>query len=781
MKKIWNQRKRVIFTWIFSYVIVLLIPVAMSLVIYEVASGTLKDEIRRSNDALLQQLHDQIDVEIGDMIRLSNEMIWNSTLQNLLYFHKPEGEETYLAYQLVKDFGKYQNYYPTVDQYFVIWKKESAVLLPGTVWDMPLLHPVEDTSWWSGLLDSPPGGSFIRMSGLDSGKAGNSSLVYVTPLSTHKGGEVWGAAVVGVDTGRIMKAVSERFGGARVYVLNLQNQVLVSNDGTGAAPPLSAMMEEGKKGAIYNGQEDKNKEVFYIHSDISGLKYVSVIPARLYWEKSEYIRRFTWISIMLSLIGAGLVTVFFAKRNYSPIRRLIAVFSGSPGADEEIARSGELNFIHRAITNSLSEREQIQLQLERQNNMLRSNMLTRLLMGKIEDSAAAEEGLKKFGIAVHSEDFAVLLIYVENYEAIYSGFADMAAREKHRLLQFIITNVMEEMVRQNGHYGYIAEVDDMLGCIINFSGGAANAIEAPGQIADSAQRFLLQKYGIELTLSISRIHRDYLGIAEAYQEALDAMEYKMLAGRQKILFYEEVSRQGEGSRAGYYYPLKLEMRMVNFIKTGDYPQAQRLLGEIAERNREENNVSLTLSRCLVFNLIGTIVKTVNEIDGSEGGFLAGNPGWMDEVISRQTLDEIYEQLDLILQQACLVAAERRQGMLKSARATETRELMDQVKSFVQEHYADPNLNISWIGDRFRLNAGYLSKLFKEYSGEGLLDYINKCRIANAKTMLLREKLPILEVARKVGYSEAASFIRIFKKYEGITPGKYKEIEGEQAG
>jgi two-component system response regulator YesN len=34
---------------------------------------------------------------------------------------------------------------------------------------------------------------------------------------------------------------------------------------------------------------------------------------------------------------------------------------------------------------------------------------------------------------------------------------------------------------------------------------------------------------------------------------------------------------------------------------------------------------------------------------------------------------------------------------------------------------------------------------------------------------------ISEIAKHVGYNEVATFIRVFKKYEGITPGKFKEM------
>ena len=42
-------------------------------------------------------------------------------------------------------------------------------------------------------------------------------------------------------------------------------------------------------------------------------------------------------------------------------------------------------------------------------------------------------------------------------------------------------------------------------------------------------------------------------------------------------------------------------------------------------------------------------------------------------------------------------------------------------------------------------------------------------------MMEHKQESITEISRLVGYNDAATFIRVFKKYEGITPGKYKEF------
>ena len=79
-----------------------------------------------------------------------------------------------------------------------------------------------------------------------------------------------------------------------------------------------------------------------------------------------------------------------------------------------------------------------------------------------------------------------------------------------------------------------------------------------------------------------------------------------------------------------------------------------------------------------------------------------------------------------------------------------------------------------VAETFNLSGAYVSKLFKISTGVGLLDYIHQRRICKAKE-LLKEGMNVAEVAAKVGYNNSNAFIRVFKKYEKITPGQYGNI------
>ena len=59
----------------------------------------------------------------------------------------------------------------------------------------------------------------------------------------------------------------------------------------------------------------------------------------------------------------------------------------------------------------------------------------------------------------------------------------------------------------------------------------------------------------------------------------------------------------------------------------------------------------------------------------------------------------------------------------------------------------------------------------------MLDYIHKKRIDFSKKLLL-ENMILEKIAPKVGYIDADLYIKKFKKYEGITPGKYRSLKSK---
>ncbi len=106
-------------------------------------------------------------------------------------------------------------------------------------------------------------------------------------------------------------------------------------------------------------------------------------------------------------------------------------------------------------------------------------------------------------------------------------------------------------------------------------------------------------------------------------------------------------------------------------------------------------------------------------------------------------------------------------------STEMR-LKRSILEIVKNEYPNPMLNVSAIADQLGKNVDYISRVFKQTTTIGLLDYIHHMRIKAAKDLLKNQPaLSVTQISQRVGYFGADSFIRSFKRIEGITPGRYR--------
>lgn len=74
---------------------------------------------------------------------------------------------------------------------------------------------------------------------------------------------------------------------------------------------------------------------------------------------------------------------------------------------------------------------------------------------------------------------------------------------------------------------------------------------------------------------------------------------------------------------------------------------------------------------------------------------------------------------------------------------------------------------------FGLNPSYLSRLFREESGESFHDALLKIRLEYAVFLLKNTDYNIGEITQKCGYSSSTFFSSAFKSCYGMPPGRYR--------
>ena len=90
-----------------------------------------------------------------------------------------------------------------------------------------------------------------------------------------------------------------------------------------------------------------------------------------------------------------------------------------------------------------------------------------------------------------------------------------------------------------------------------------------------------------------------------------------------------------------------------------------------------------------------------------------------------------------------------------------------------------DLSLKCIAKKLSVNPTYLSALFKKECGCTLTDYVNNKRIEHAIRLLKNSNKLVSTIASECGIEDANYFIRIFKKYTGITPNQYRKQFGKK--
>lgn len=100
-------------------------------------------------------------------------------------------------------------------------------------------------------------------------------------------------------------------------------------------------------------------------------------------------------------------------------------------------------------------------------------------------------------------------------------------------------------------------------------------------------------------------------------------------------------------------------------------------------------------------------------------------------------------------------------------------LIEQIKAYLEEHYAEETLSLSDTAEKFYLNPSYLSRTFRKKTGVNFIDYLNEIRIRHACDYLAEDEWKIYEIASMVGIPNPDYFSRCFRKKMGISVKDYR--------
>ncbi|MBE6611941.1 MAG: helix-turn-helix transcriptional regulator, partial [Ruminococcaceae bacterium] len=91
---------------------------------------------------------------------------------------------------------------------------------------------------------------------------------------------------------------------------------------------------------------------------------------------------------------------------------------------------------------------------------------------------------------------------------------------------------------------------------------------------------------------------------------------------------------------------------------------------------------------------------------------------------------------------------------------------------IHSHYNE-RITLESAAERVHLSAGYFSELFKDSTGQTFKSYLTEHRMRNACRMLANTDMSVTDICYACGFESFSNFMRIFKKYQGTSPLKFR--------
>lgn len=96
------------------------------------------------------------------------------------------------------------------------------------------------------------------------------------------------------------------------------------------------------------------------------------------------------------------------------------------------------------------------------------------------------------------------------------------------------------------------------------------------------------------------------------------------------------------------------------------------------------------------------------------------------------------------------------------------------QAFIGMNYGE-KITLQQLADLVHMHPNYLCKLFKDYMGQTVFEYLTSIRISFATQFIRNSPHPLREIAEQCGFNSMSYFNKKFKEHTGITPYAYSKL------
>lgn len=284
---------------------------------------------------------------------------------------------------------------------------------------------------------------------------------------------------------------------------------------------------------------------------------------------------------------------------------------------------------------------------------------------------------------------------------------------------------------------------------------------------ESAQMLFNRHTGQDLLFVYSSAPFKLSDTGKIYRQLLPMQRFGY--GKGHIVLTEEDLPEAvtsvSASEDGYEQISRNALMLQNLIENREQNESLSLLEELLtpfEKKRSSSDPLLLETFCFISGIFLAILnKTGSYMAASEAQSLA----WLGNSYVFSNWEEAAAAIRHLTEQLLKHNVKKRDNRSQAC--------VDKAREYIAQNL-DQDLSLVFLAEKVYLNPSYFSILFKRKVGCNVSDYIKAERLKKARQQLVDTRLKINEIAKNVGYPNAAYFGKFIKQETGLTPLEYRD-------
>ena len=139
-----------------------------------------------------------------------------------------------------------------------------------------------------------------------------------------------------------------------------------------------------------------------------------------------------------------------------------------------------------------------------------------------------------------------------------------------------------------------------------------------------------------------------------------------------------------------------------------------------------------------------------------------------------TVSRLWIRLTLVRTAEYLLSGEAGPREESTPRHQQLMAVMMEARAYISEHCAE-RLTLEGVAALSGYSKYHFARVFKLYVGMSFYDYYMRQRVALCRRLLSDPQMRVTDAALRAGFDSIATFNRVFKQYEGVTPSQYRGL------